>query len=411
MASGLLSMACTPSETAVRSRRPVYAGHARVDPAAGSVTARWRIRFVVDSTTTGGASLLLNRRLGITEITGEGVADFSSGPWREGSDFERIDVTWIRPAEPGEVRELRVAYAGVLYDSVASDPINDISPDWIELALDSGWQPVFASFAQSLVGDLTLEVPPDWTVVASGTVSRNGDVHVIHNRVPQIDFAFVAAPGLKHSGPPDVLVYHQSAADSTVAKVVEVATTCRNWLTRRFGSLPDLKFVLAPREEGGYARKNYIVLTQVEGYSPSALSRFVCHELAHYWSSHSSPSTADYWMTESFAELVSALHVRDVYGDTAYAAIREQWRDQASELPPVWTDTSTQRGSFAVNYRKGPLLLSELKARIAAPTFEEFLRRYMTEATRTTTQLLDQLEAVGGPQMRRRFQEALAEGS
>jgi hypothetical protein len=355
-----------------------------------------------------GVSFLLNGRLAIDTLESEGLVDFSSAPRREGSDWNRVDLRFDRPLPPGETREVRIAYAGVLYDSLPSDPINDISPGWIELGLDAAWVPVFAAFDQYLAGRLRLTIPGEWKVAASGSVSDEGDLHTIVNEVPQIDFAFVAAPALERSGTPEVAVYHESAEPGTIDRVVDAAMECRNWLEARFGALPDLKFVLAPRDDGGYARKNYIVLVRVDDFPPPDLSRFLCHEIAHFWSSAPSASTPDYWMTEAFAEVVSAHHVRDVYGDSAYAAILVQWAGQSADLPAVWTDTTTERGSFAINYRKGPLLLSDLETEIGREPFAEFLALYMTEPTRTTPALLDKLEAVAGPEARRRFREALA---
>ena len=391
--------------------QPIYVGEATIDPTAGSVAARWTIRFVTDSTMSDGVSFLLNGRLEVSRLDGVDVDHVDEEAWQEGGEWKRIDVAWREPAPAGAVREVLIEYEGVLFDSLPSDPINTISPDRIELGLDAAWHPVFASLDQNLVGELTLYIPGSWTVAASGDVTRVDGAYVIQSSVPLIDFAFIAVPALRRSGAGAVAVFHEAANPATVDMVVDAAGTCRDWLTARFGELPDLKFVLAPRDDGGYARKNYIVLTQVENYPRSALSRFVCHELAHYWSSAPSPSTADYWMTEAFAELISALHVRDIHGDTAYAAILEQWRQQSADLPPVWTDTSSGRPPFAVSYRKAPLVLTELRSEIGEADFAALLRRYMTRPTRTTRHLLDHLEAVSGSEARRSFEAFLARES
>ena len=391
--------------------RPVYEGSAAVDPHAGIVEAEWTIRFVVDSTLVHGASVLLAEGLDVTALEGDNVAGYTEAGWREGSGVRRIAVDWSAPAAPGEVREIRLAYEGAPFDSLPEDPINSMTPEWIELGLDSFWHPVFESFDQDIVGELRLSVPADWTVVASGEVTREGELHVLRSTVPQVDVAFVGAPVLERTAVENVAVYHEGADPRTVARVIETATVCKDWLTGRFGPMPALKFVLAPRDDGGYARKNYVVLTRVDDFPDPVLSRFICHELAHYWSSAASSSSPDYWMTEAFAELVAARHVRDVHGDSAYAPIVEQWRSQAAGRPPVWTDTATQRGSFAINYRKGPLLLTRLEEQIGSEPFAELLRRYMTESTATTRRLLEQLEEVAGPEASAAFREMLAADS
>lgn len=397
-----------PGQPGPTAGRPTYDGAASIDPDRGSVSASWTIRFVTDSSMAAGVSFLLNGRLAISRLEAAGLADFTSAPRREGSDWNLVDLRFDPPLPPGQTQEVRIEYAGVLYDSVPSDPINDISPEWIELGLDAAWVPVFSSFDQHLTGRLELTIPGEWSVVASGDVAEEGEVHTIVNGVPQIDFAFAAARRLERSGTPEVAVYHESASPETIGAVVEAAVGCRDWLESRFGAMPDLKLVLAPRDDGGYARKNYIVLVRVDEFPPSDLSRFLCHELAHFWSSAPSASTPDYWMTEAFAELVSAHHVRDVHGDSAYAAIVKQWTEQSAGLPPVWTDTAAERGSFAINYRKGPLVLSRLEGEIGRERFAEFLAHYMTRPTATTPTLLDRLEEVAGPDARTWFHDALA---
>lgn len=359
---------------------------------------------------TDSVSFFLSERLDVTSVTGDDVERFGASDWREGSDWQKVDVAWQQPASVGEIRELRFAYEGVLFPSLSANPINSITGEWVELGLDAAWHPVFASFDQRLAGELTLRLPGEWTVVASGDTRREGEAVVIRNRVSQIDFAFIAAPTLKKHEREGATVYHQSANPRTVERVIDTATSCREWLRVRFGELPPLKFVLAPRDDSGYARKNYIVLAGVDDFSAPALSRFICHELAHYWSSPASPSTADYWMTEAFAEVVSARHVRDVHGDTAYEPIVAQWREQAEGLPPVWTDTSTARPGFAISYRKAPLVLTRFGAELGEPEFDAFLERFMTGSTRTTEELLGHLHAVAGAGARDRLKEMLAEG-
>jgi hypothetical protein len=409
LAAAVVADGCSPpSGPEPAPGQPVYVGEATIDPATGSVAAQFTIRFVTDASMTDGVAFLLNGRLDISRFDGDGVRSVGERPRNEGGDWKQIDVAWSEPAPAGELRELHVAYEGVLFDSLPSDPINSIRHDWIELGLDAAWHPVFASFDQALVGELTLHIPAGWTVVASGEVTRARGAYHIRSSVPQVDFAFAAGPELRQAGSVDVTVYHTDAQPATVEKLVNVARACREWLTLRIGELPDLKLLLAPRHDGGYARKNYVVLTRVDEYPPPALSRFVCHELAHYWSSAASPSTADYWMTEAFAELISARHVRDVYGDTAYAPILEQWREQSEGLPAIWTDTATARPSFRISYRKAPLVLAEFESEIGAEAFAGFLRRYMTESTRTTRQLLGQVERAGGIDARHSLEAALA---
>jgi len=410
--SVLAACAAQPAEDSVLAPEPGlarYVGDVTVDPVTRALDASWTVRFAVPEDMVEEASFVLNRRLELTRLTGTGVEGWTRSQWQDDSDWDQVDVRWSEVLTPGDVRELRFEYDGVLFDPADEGvPINSIQPDWVELGLDSGWLPVLADLDHSFTADIALRLPGAWTVAASGEVTQREGGYRIRNSVPLVDVAFTAGPRLRAGGTDDVAVFHQGAPDATVDRIVEAATACRGWLEERYGELPDLTFVVAPRDDSGYARKNYIVLTRVEDYPMPDLSRFVCHELAHYWSSAPAAASAHYWMTEAFAELLAARHVRDIYGDSAYGAIVEQWRGQAEDLPPVWTSASSERPQFRVSYRKAPLVLTEFGASIGETDFEEVLVRYLTEKTATTPQLLGQVEAVGGAEARGRLEAMLA---
>src|SRR6056297_2162913 len=77
--------------------------------------------------------------------------------------------------------------------------------------------------------------------------------------------------------------------------------------------------------------------------------------------------------------------------------------------PPIWTPNETGRRPYLVNYRKGPLVLAALEARIGREAFDQFMRRYMVERIPTTPDLLTVLEEVAGVEHRAWFEAQLAE--
>ena len=168
--------------------------------------------------------------------------------------------------------------------------------------------------------------------------------------------------------------------------------------------------VIAPRRGPGYARKNYIVITQVDT-SRVGLGRFVCHELAHYWSMHANSSGPDNWMNEGFAEFVSAQFIRDVVDSTAYLAIVESWRKGGENQLPIWTPTATRRPTAGVSYRKAPHALVQLEERIVRQRMQRILQRYMAEPMSTTPALLRLIGEVAGESEAAWFREVLARGS
>ncbi|MFP5287219.1 MAG: hypothetical protein ACLGI9_15880, partial [Thermoanaerobaculia bacterium] len=266
-----------------------------------------------------------------------------------------------------------------------------------------------STFDREMTGVLRLALPRDWKAAGSGAVSFEDGFHVIRNTVPQIDVAFVAAPSLERRLSEDFTVYHREADAGTVPALLNAAQACAAWLDARYGQsdpLPRGTLDLAARPGPGYARKNYIVLSQ-ETRDAVRMHDFLCHELAHYWTSSAGPFTPDHWMTEAFAEYVAARSVRERFGQAEFESIVKEW-SQVGLQGPVWTPDGTQRASGAAMYRRAPHLLSLLEEKIGTERFERLLAAYMTERIRTTPELLDRLREIAGEEAELWFREELA---
>jgi hypothetical protein len=350
----------------------VYDGEVRIDPARGTLEARWRITFAGDSTET--AQVRLNR--GFT-VAGHETTVAGS---------EQV-ITVRSPVD--------LAYAGTLI--APGDSINRVSAAWTELGLDSFWQPVIDGFTHQIVGRVRLHLPAGYQIAASAIVRReNGGTFTLEQRVPLIDFPFSAAPALASEVLGGTRVYFTGARPALAAPVLRTSEDCSSYLDSLYGSverLPPRTMVLAPRTGPGYARKNYIVITNVDT-TPTRLGRFVCHELAHFWSLRANSTGPDNWLNEGFAEFISAQYVRARIGPAAYDTIVTQWRTVGERQPAVWTPESTRRPNAMISYRKAPYLLTQLEARIGSAPMQRVLQRYMTEPIRTTPELIAMIGAV-----------------
>jgi hypothetical protein len=409
----LASSACARSTpvTATEFRAPsvevpVYDGSVAINPASRRLNAKWSIRFVADSATTDSVELLLNTGLNVSRVSGQNVADYVAQPR---DDRQTVTVRLKPQLPPGSVGQIDLEYAGV--PVFGSDSINGIAPTWVELGLDSHWFPVFAGYGKRIVAHVQVRLPPRWTMVASGNVVRDGKFLVLETRIPQTDIAFAASPVFRRAGGTNSSVYWIHADTSTVKRVREVAESCRRYLNDRYGSsdsLPAVYVVLAPRAGSAYARRNYIVLTDAASAPAPALSGYICHEFAHFWSLAANSSGPENWLNEGFAEYVSSRYVRTTFGQAAYDSTVARWRSMSVGQPPIWTPESTRRPSAMVAYRKAPYLLSRLEERIGTDAMDRFLQRYMVERIRTTPQLLAALQDVAGSESAAWFREELA---
>jgi hypothetical protein len=384
----------------------VYTGDVAIDPSSQKLSAQWSIRFVADSTTRDSVEFLLNRGLVVSRVGGENVAGYTS---RERDGDRVVTVRLVERLTPGAQARIDLEYSRVPVFGL--DSINRIAPTWVELGLDSYWLPVFDGYRKRIAGKVRLDLPPGWTVVASGTVRRDGNRLVLTTGIPLIDIAFTASPSFGHTDATSTSVFWALPDSPTVARVLTTAESCRRYLNTRYGisdSLPPVRLVLAPRTGPGYARRNYIVLTEAASTPAPAMAGYICHEFAHFWSSGANSSGPENWLNEGMAEYVSSRFVRATLGQAQYDSTRTRWERMSAGQPAIWTPQSARRPSAQVAYRKAPFLLSRLEERIGADKMDQFLQRYMVERIRTTPQLLAALQDVAGAETASWFRDELA---
>jgi hypothetical protein len=355
---------------------------------------------------TDSVALLLNPSLHISRLTGSGVAGYTESI---AGDRKRVTVRLL-PMTADSSATINISYEGV--PTFGTDTINGISDSWLELGLDSFWHPVFADFSKSILGRVALNIPSDWDIVTSGSLRRDNGKVSVTSTIPLIDIPIVAAPRLEHVDEERVSVYHVTGEQAgLVAKTLATTQSCARYLDERYSTreraMPPVKMIIAPRGGPGYARKNYIVITRVADTATVPLTRFICHELAHFWSSGAISSGPENWINEGFAEFVSARYVRATLGDSAYSSILTQWQNRAKGQPAIWTAQSTRRPMPGTSYGKAPYLLHRLEERIGTQAMDQLLLRYMRESTASTPALIDLVTEVAGTESGTWFRDQL----
>ena len=382
----------------------LYDGVVTLNPVTRQTTARWSIAFRrqpgVDS-----VSLLLNSGLTIRSVTGSSVLKFDTA---RDDDLTRL-IVHFRSSQGAQATRFDVVYDGAL--TMSGDSINIVSPEWIELSLDTFWHPVFADLSQAILGRVRVVLPTGFRAVSSGALTAHGDTLEIVNTAPLVDFAFAASPHLASSTVNRARAFYVGDPPAKMTELLNVANACVNDLNAQFGAhapLMQVDMVLPPRPGPGYARKRYIAISRGGNTTPERMTWFICHELAHNWTLGAVASGPDNWLNEGFAEYVSGRAVRRIYGDTAYSAVLGHWRQQAAGQPPVWRPTFTARPGARVAYGKAPLLLDSLEHRIGVPNMDRMLVRFMTERLRTTPDVLTMLTAIAGPETSEWFRLVLS---
>ena len=351
-------------------------------------------------------TLLLSGTFEVESAQGSTLADYSSQaspqipPWNE----------HIFEFTPGyDTHTVQFSYSGELNPEHGHG--NEATDSLIHLSIDSAWHPFFAGFATMMQGEVNLQLDESWLVYSPGSMSRDGDVITLAMNSPQIDVALFATQSDKVLEEQGFSVVYDETNTELAAELLSAGSACLVSLNDQFGAnapLDSASLILLDREGPSFARGNYISASSKNIGSPMDGYQLVCHEIAHNWTAFGDAMSHDYWMPESFAELVAAREIKAEFGDDAYQEIKGVWHELAEGMQFVWREDVPQRASHQVNYGLGPLKLLQLEERVGEELFAEFVTRYMVSDIAQTSALLDMLTALTDAETGEWFQNQLA---
>ena len=85
----------------------------------------------------------------------------------------------------------------------------------------------------------------------------------------------------------------------------------------------------------------------------------------------------------------------------------QRYEHEAQQAKPIWGLDRSDRTAQATLYRKGPVLLSHLEARLGEPAFRQLLAVLVSRQVRTTEQYLATLEELTSAALRQSFEQEL----
>jgi len=388
--------------------RVYYEAAVTIDVDQEVLAATWRLEIAPNRRTGERVAFLLNRGLTIHRIEGEGVTGFEIEPF-EVPHWNVITVERGGLTPPERPITLHVDYSGRLELPVQA---NRITPEWVELNIESMWHPLLATTDREMVGVLRIRLPPEWEVVSVGSSTLHDGVHVIRNHTPQMDIAIVAAPDFASTETDNFTAFHRGTDSTLVHAALDAAESCAAYLNPRYGrvnALPHGHLVLSDRGGSSYARGTFIVLGWIEDpHDRRTLEPGICHELAHHWTAFGNFMGPDHWMSEAFPEYVATQYLRMRFGQAQFDSRVEDWRTRGATAGPVWTADATRRPSGAAMYVLAPYLLFRLESRIGHERFAQFVESYLAQDIRATEELLRLLTEVAGAEASAAFREELA---
>jgi hypothetical protein len=328
------------------------------------------------------------------------------------SEVERPIPALHEIAITGAVRKITFRYHGRLDREGADDA--GLSPDRMEIDLETMWLPVRADLSMPFTLDAKLSgLPEGLDVMAEGQLARQGDMLTIHRTNTDNDLTLVGARGLKLVKAPDVEFYASDPDDPLIAMLRKHAFGAAAYYHRLYGA-PDptpIRMVIVPRASGaGYARRSFVVMPTFRKmgdptppFDESSPARFVSHEFRHAWGATPSTVWSDYWMSESVAEYFALRYVEATLGRPEMDKLLERKRKPAETAGPlIGVD---RKPSGAGLYQKGVVLLFDLEARIGRDKLDRILVR--RDPPDTTPEFLAALAEAAGPDVAREFEAKL----
>ena len=319
----------------------------------------------------------------------------------DGSKLKRIVLKGYRSSRKNDDKtDISFEYEGVLKEVDMPWGIDKISSDWIEISSNSMWLPIIETFDvyATVQAEVILDSSEKMVLISSGSViERASNIFEVINTIEQIDFVLLAAPKLNKISNEKIDLFTKDNPDQFYIEFLERSEQSLDWLNKHFGETKTLekgKLVVAPRTESGYARKNFIILTDIKNETEEFLTEFITHEFAHFWSSKTNPRTRHRWLDESIAEYVALVYVREVYGLGKYDSIIEKFREEAPSLPPVYDESREGAPPHAVMYRKGVVKLDWLEKRVGWEVMVLILNKWFSSASRDTKGFLFAIEEV-----------------
>ncbi len=388
-----------------------YDGEMGISPATGEIRLDWDI--TVSETGLDSVSFILNPHLGAPEISGEHVLSVETSAM-EGVSGELAVYTIELAPGAGKPRQIAMRYAGVLLPEPMQHEINTVDPGKVELTVDSFWMPFDQRFSSLVTAEIDIAIAGEWAGVTMQDIEPvAGGFRLVQSR-PALDVAFTLMSVYRRVDADGYSIFDLRPGSRTdLAGLIEALDFCTGYLNTLAGSagpLPRAQVTVTTRESGGYSRGTLIALTDISDTEPEALTQFICHELGHFWS-HGNAMSVENWLNESFADYIAVIGMRDAFGETAFNARLQGYRDQIADkdLPAIWTPSISDRPPYLVAYRKGPLALARLEERVGREAFARFLRATMVARVSTTPDMLEKLEATAGPDARTWFETVLAE--
>jgi aminopeptidase N len=314
--------------TAPRFEVTKYTISAELFPSTHLLSAKCRIDLVprADLTTL---SFELHSNLRVDKVVDSGGQEVAFK-----QDGLLLSLSFLNPLPAGKPASVTVSYGGGLASADGS-PVENLKLAYVGtegsyLLYAGRWFPVSNYGVNRFAASLSITVPSDETVVASGKPSLpvRGAGKVTYG----FEFDQPSFPGTVLAGRyvvqpatavgADITLYLKPGHENFAASYGETAAKILTFFSEKFGALPTSHLAIAEIEDGtvgGYTTPGVLALAS-RGFSTAVNYRLLAHEISHqWWRCLVSPASRnDAFLDEGLATYSAAIYVQDAAGDTAF---------------------------------------------------------------------------------------------
>ncbi len=297
-------------------------------PSQHLLSAKARVDIVPNSDITSLA-FELHGNLRVTKVVDTTGQDISFS--QEG---QMLNLSLLNPLASGTAASITVTYGGML-NSTDGSPVEDIKvayvgPEGSYLLYPGHWFPVSPNNENRFSATMTITVPSDESVIASGRAAtperQPGKVTYTYqfdnSSFPGTVLAgkYVVQPATAVGA--DIALYLKPGHESLAAPYGETAAKILAFYSDVFGPLPSghLDIVeIGDDTVGGYTAPGLVALSARALTNPVNY-RLLAHEISHLWwrSLVSAATPDDAFLDEGLAEYSKALYVQEAAGDAAF---------------------------------------------------------------------------------------------
>jgi len=285
--------------------------------------------------------------------------------------------------------------------------VNRISKNWIELNIDSFWHPFLTSYTRFHYS-LIVELDKDYQLLSGDRINlENTQTRIIHSAFPRIDISFSASNKFySKEGKYTKVFSTQEYTD--LDSLLKLSDQALNFLKNYIDIPEDFKkkriVIESSRQEVGYSRENYIMLSKLDQMNPLAISAFLSHEFSHYWFYNGNPQGPEHWLNESFSEFISMVYIRDAYGVETYQENLKS-KVERSKQDPNTLASYQERPSHIALYYTGPVVLHHYEDYLGKEEFRLLIQQMTDKKISSNEDLLTLINDLFGPKAKDKLVE------